>query len=555
MHRIPFHIVFSILLVFVTLIMGCEDQEEILELSDVSDISGVTDISDVDLEGLYRANIPPEVFYLKVSKSSDNAPFSAYCFTDKGSSCDSIAVTFDEGCLVSVENNHTIVLFKAKGDDLLVTFPGSNLPDKAYPLYRIETPWNNVVIDTNIFPRYLHTLPNSQVAIQEDVVYDNQKGFYTGLSSEDGSNSDYVKLVTEKLGNNILETDVVPLDLKLDLYHPRNDVVTKRPLIVMAHGGAFLFGDKQSAPIPMLANDFAGRGYVVASINYRLGTTLLGLSSIERTIYRAVQDYRSATRFLINNAHLYGIDTTAVFYMGHSAGAITALTAAIMEQHEVYKSTGANLFRDDLGPLPLNTQTKGVVSLSGGVTDLELIDHDDNVNMLLFHGTDDDVVPFHSGMPFEGITGDLIHNIGSNFIKMYGSAAIEERMQEVNLPCKLHAFNNVKHDLHLNADDSPHDNTRVVLDTTINYLYERLTEAKSRVVEHKTGKNSALYTLDNHGLISVGEVKWDITGGAIVSQSSIGEIEVYWFTNAPNKSLHVTVKSESGIILESGNVM
>ena len=86
MHRIPFHIVFSILLVFVTLIMGCEDQEEILELSDVSDISGVTDISDVDLEGLYRANIPPEVFYLKVSKSSDNAPFSAYCFTDKGSS-------------------------------------------------------------------------------------------------------------------------------------------------------------------------------------------------------------------------------------------------------------------------------------------------------------------------------------------------------------------------------------------------------------------------------------------------------------------------------------
>ena len=178
--------------------------------------------------------------------------------------------------------------------------------------YRIETPWNNVVIDTNIFPRYLHTLPNSQVAIQEDVVYDNQKGFYTGLSSEDGSNSDYVKLVTEKLGNNILETDVVPLDLKLDLYHPRNDVVTKRPLIVMAHGGAFLFGDKQSAPIPMLANDFAGRGY--GSIHQlQVRTTLLGLSLLSEPF--TVRSRLQKCHTLINNAHLYGIDTQR-FYRG-----------------------------------------------------------------------------------------------------------------------------------------------------------------------------------------------------------------------------------------------
>ncbi len=546
MHGIPFNIVFSIsiLMVFAIVITGCKNHDDILELSDISDISNV------DMEGLYCVNTPSEVFYLQVNRSNGSTRSSAYCFINNGSSCDSIAVTFDEGYLVSVENN-TIALLKTKGDDIFVTFPESNLPDKAYPLCKIETPWNSVTIDTNIFPRYLHTLPNSQVTIQEDIVYDNQKGFYTGLSIEDGSNSDYIKQVTEKLGNNILETDVVPLDLKLDLYHPQNDVVAKRPLIVMAHGGAFLFGDKKSPPIPMLANDFAGRGYVVASINYRLGTTLLGLSAIERTIYRAVQDYRSATRFLINNAHLYGIDTTAVFYMGHSAGAITALTAATMEQHEVYSSAGANLFRDDLGPIPLNTQTKGVVSLSGGITDLELIDNDDNVNMLLFHGTDDDVVPFHSGMPFEGFTGDLIHNLGSSFIKMYGSAAIEERMQEVNLPCKLHAFNNVKHDLHLNADSSSNDNTQIVLDTTINYLYERLTDVKLRIIEHKTGKNSAIYALDGNELTSVGEVKWDISGGAIVSQSNIGEIEVHWFTNAPSKSLIVTAKSESGIILES----
>lgn len=542
MNRLPFNIVFSILLVFTIFITGCENQDEILELSD---------ISDVDLEGLYRVNTPSEVFYLQVNKSSGGASSSAYCFTDKGSSCDSIAVTFDGSCLVSVKNNRTIALFKTKGDDLLVTFPDSNLPNKAYPLLKIEAPWKSVIIKTNIFPRYLHSLPNVQVAIQEDIIYDNQKGFYTGPSSPYTSTSDFNKLITEILENPILEKDVVPLDLKLDLYHPRNDVIVKRPLIVMAHGGAFLFGDKQSSFIPMLANNLAGRGYVVASINYRLGASFLEPALVERTIYRAVQDYRSATRFLIDNAHRYGIDTTSVFYMGHSAGAVTALTAAIMEQHEVYSSTGANLLRDDLGPIPLNTRTKGVVSLSGAITDLALIDHDDNVNMLLFHGTDDDVVPFHSGMPFEFITGDLLHRLGSSLIKIYGSAAIEERMREVNLPCKLHAFSNVKHDLNVNVDGTSNNNMQIVYDATINYLYERLTDTKPRITEHKTGKNSAIYALDWEELISVGEVKWDIAGGAIVSQSNTGEIEVCWFTNAPNKNLHVTVKTESGIILKS----
>ena len=92
---------------------------------------------------------------------------------------------------------------------------------------------------------------------------------------------------------------------------------------------------------------------------------------------------------------------------------------------------------------------------------------------------------------------------------------------------------------------------QIVYDATINYLYERLTDIKPRITEHKTGKNSAIYALDWEELISVGEVKWDITGGAIVAQSNTGEIEVCWFTNALNKNLHVTVKTESGIILKN----
>ena len=76
-------------------------------------------------------------------------------------------------------------------------------------------------------------------------------------------------------------------------------------------------------------------------------------------------------------------------------------------------------------------------------------------------------------------------------------------MREVNLPCKL-AFSNVKHDLNVNVDGTSNNNMQIVYDATINYLYERLIRFQTRITEHKTGKNSAIYALDWEELISVG---------------------------------------------------
>ena len=541
MLRYTLNIILLLFLLAAT-VSGCKNQNENKDHS--------------EMDGLYCVNTQSGIFYIQVDidKSNGSTSYSAYCFTDNGVTCDSIPVTFEGDYLVSTENKKKIAFFKIIDDNIFVTFPTSDLSEKEYPLLKVETLWKNVTIDTNTSLRYLTPIPNSQVALQEDIIYDIKNGFYAELSTEDITPTDYagyIKKVAETFENTTLKKGVVPLDLKLDIYHPQNDTITKRPLIVMAHGGAFLFGNKQSPLMTKLANDFAERGYVVASINYRLGTTLLGLAAIERTIYRAVQDYRSATRFLIDNSNQYGIDTTSVFYIGHSAGAVTALTAATMDNSEVFKSIDANFFREDLGNIPFKTQTKGVVGLWGGITDLELINQSDSVNMLLFHGTDDDVIPYYSGVPFKCVTGDKIHRIGSYFAKIYGSRAIEERMKEENLPCKLLTFRDMKHDLHLNPDGGFNENMQIVLDTTINYLYKRLTEVKPRIIEHKTGKNSATNTLDRSKLSFVGKVKWDIIGGAIVSQSNTGEIEVCWFTNAPHQSLTATVKTESGIILKN----
>lgn len=49
------------------------------------------------------------------------------------------------------------------------------------------------------------------------------------------------------------------------------DTLTNRPFILLIHGGGFVGGDKSSWEDE--CKEFAKRGYVTASINYRLGFT------------------------------------------------------------------------------------------------------------------------------------------------------------------------------------------------------------------------------------------------------------------------------------------
>ncbi len=139
--------------------------------------------------------------------------------------------------------------------------------------------------------------------------------------------------------------------LKLDLYLPKCDDpahVSRKPLLVWIHGGAFLAGDKNDVSITNLCKQFAKRGYVTASVDYRLGFVsddtvrncnypnyscvfATDKNEWERAYYRAVQDCKGALRFLINRNSLYRIDTNNVFVAGESAGAITSLGVALLD--------------------------------------------------------------------------------------------------------------------------------------------------------------------------------------------------------------------------------
>jgi len=96
---------------------------------------------------------------------------------------------------------------------------------------------------------------------------------------------------------------------KLDLYLPEGE--GPHPLIISIHGGAFMGGDKADAQLtPMLAG--LGRGYAIASINYRMRG--------EALFPALIQDAKAAVRWLRAHAAEYHLDPRRFAAWGGSAG-------------------------------------------------------------------------------------------------------------------------------------------------------------------------------------------------------------------------------------------
>ena len=112
--------------------------------------------------------------------------------------------------------------------------------------------------------------------------------------------------------------------LHLDLYRA-TDATSPRPLIVVLHGGGWAQANPRAGAVftnfPGVLAEFARRGFVVASIEYRL--------SGEAAFPAQLDDLRSAIRFLRDNAARFGIDGERVGLWGLSAGAQLAALGAL----------------------------------------------------------------------------------------------------------------------------------------------------------------------------------------------------------------------------------
>ncbi|MBX7169985.1 MAG: alpha/beta hydrolase fold domain-containing protein [Pyrinomonadaceae bacterium] len=221
------------------------------------------------------------------------------------------------------------------------------------------------------------------------------------------------------------------VNLQLDIFEPKGDTATLRPLIIFAHGGGYVQGTKED--MTYFAQQFTKKGYVTASISYRLipMDKIYDPNNMKREIVKAMSDFKSAIRFFrqsASNGNPYKIDANNIFIGGASAGAITALHIGLLDEKDQMPADFAKFVADE-GGLEGNTGTpesfkfsskiKGVINYSGSILEENWIDKDD-APIFSYHGTADDVVPIGYG-----ITGKSFN--------MYGSESIKKKADEVGL--------------------------------------------------------------------------------------------------------------------------
>ena len=148
-----------------------------------------------------------------------------------------------------------------------------------------------------------------------------------------------ISSTTVQYGKNINIGTTDSLDLFMDIYTPTNDTETSRPVMILAHGGSFVFGNRGDVQAQCL--QYARKGYVTASISYHLWPLTSGFpDSLELldVVIKAVHDMKGAIRYFKNDQateNLWNIDSTRVIIGGYSAGAILAMHTSHMDTTDI----------------------------------------------------------------------------------------------------------------------------------------------------------------------------------------------------------------------------
>lgn len=402
------------------------------------------------------------------------------------------------------------------------------------------------------------TTRQSEVQVQRDVRYGVARGYWT--STADTATDNMGRLVREGL-RNTLRQDLLPLTL--DLYLPTAEAGPgNRPLVMLIHGGGFYVGSKRDLGMELWCRHLAALGYVAASIDYRMGF-LPSRNDIERTAYKALQDAHAAMRYLVAHAADYAIDTARLYVGGCSAGAITALNLAYMNNtnrpdasrkvrglvaryvdHHSPTPLGDTL-RGDLGlveqsgnSLRTRFRLRAVINMWGAVRDLDMLTADGPA-ILSFHGDADRIVPYDTGFPFSDISDRLGRRL---FGTMYGSAAIDQRAHQIGLHSELHTYVGRGHSLHKHDDGSLDTAAYNALrDTMATFLYRTMLPHPAHIANDYY--NPRRYTIVHP---QVGYVMWQAEGGFLLAASPT-EALVVWDNSAPRHVLHAAGRYDNGI--------
>lgn len=113
--------------------------------------------------------------------------------------------------------------------------------------------------------------------------------------------------------------------LQLDFYRAKG-IADGAPLVVFLHGGGWVKGHR-SDMLPLII-DFSRRGYITATVSYRLGP-----------YPNCVYDVSDAVTWLYEHGDTYGYDPDRIALVGASAGAHLAMMAAYRWKEKINPDT------------------------------------------------------------------------------------------------------------------------------------------------------------------------------------------------------------------------
>lgn len=261
-------------------------------------------------------------------------------------------------------------------------------------------------------------------------------------------------------------------DLDLDVYRPEFDAEYERATIIYVHGGGFQRGERDNERITTFCTQLAERGYVAASISYRLTRkdTESGFGcecpaeEKMNTFYAAMEDIQDATFFLIQNRESLGIDAQQIILAGSSAGAEAVLNAAYQPPY---------CYGLDSGPVSY----AGVMSMAGAVPDTIGIYDESAIPSLFFHGTDDPLVPYATA------PHHYCEKEAPGYLVLHGPKTISRKLEQLNVPFWLHTTCGGGHEM---ASKPMTEYFDEIVEFCFNFVIKNAGESKFTVVKAKS---------------------------------------------------------------------
>ncbi|MEJ7683319.1 MAG: alpha/beta hydrolase [Segetibacter sp.] len=228
-------------------------------------------------------------------------------------------------------------------------------------------------------------------------------------------------------------------------------------MIIFVHGGGWVSHGKDDGKV--FCTLFAKKGYVTASINYRLGIeNPINEKTRGEAVYRGVQDIKAAIRYARSNTSLYKIDTGQLFIGGYSAGAVNAVHAAYWNENEVPQ----NIDKQKWGSLNnsgenlnFSSDVQAVYSIAGSIGDTTWIQSGEPP-VVCVHSKTDNLIPYASGLDVYGIY-------------VYGATSILQKATSVNIPVTIFTYENISHGVYLDPE-----NFTTTTNAVNDFLYSRL---------------------------------------------------------------------------------